>query len=366
MSDLQYSLCPHLTSGDGKRKRIRRRQDWINYANNGRFPQDETLRRVDAVVEGSMRQALSPFWMLLESEDPLREWRRQVQPRLMAHIRGKWIRLQASPVVGSELMRDWMREASKRDTIEALCLLSGLYLVLDEKGQQKKAELVARAMIRALIIEHSRFPIRPYLEQIFDVCRITLWRNLGDDYFSGYDFRGACATANAIMEFSERRFPVEFPFDQILLPGSMWANLGPRSGSGTDFLRIGFVHHDPDAFWLRPLTLAGWPHVKERVGKTFFLERLTRSDGSDTRMLIRQGEWVDGKSDLYWTVTFVGRKTTDSCWTDNSYSAAPSRYFECSRGILSLVDRHVPSKPIFPMFPRASRMLRVGKDFQPL
>lgn len=381
IEELQRYLCPIAPTADGKR---RRRKSWTLYV-EGRMQQRRTLDMMERHARGARAIVLHPLWRILASKRPVVAWKRHVLPSLQPHIRGIWTSLNGRSRVGSLVIRRWMREASRHSTLDSLCMLAGLVLLLLERGQGKKAIAATNAMIRILIVEHSTFPLSPYVWHLFDACKASLWQTLPDTYLKGYDFRVACAAAEpmrALMMSSPEVFR-RLSVDSILLPGDAWKVLPPPSNPERQFFRLRYsaiggrdvVREMMEGVgkqaepWPGPIDNVPWQECfrleksrQKRVHDRLFLERI---DGQELEMAIVP-ELL--RRPFSASVRFLGYDAGEDQWLDaprtphprknNLMSSHPEAQFEAAaRGA---------QRSKFRRFPSNGRLLYIGINFQPV
>lgn len=344
--------------------RIRKRQTWLNFVHEGRCPQSRTLDNAEIRVPGSRNQFLCPFWQVLESSEPMKAWKSAVHPRLRPHLRGIWDHIVSKGFIGALESRRWMREAVRCDFIDAICLLSGLYLLQIERGEPARAQAVAEATIRAMLIEHSKYPITPFVADLFDPCKAAMWSHLEQDFFRGYDFRVACSTTFAIQAL--RKDVDSDPghaCDCILLPGPIWTELPVMAPDTEQYFSIMYVSPDnqekPRWEGSTPVQF-GW-NLFRNVGPIHPAE-----------MWRHPRHWKSRFDSV--TVDFLGRHPDDEHWFESPRSRWPRRFFLKPRTtVVKDLRQWIVEDPeqwaarmSFTPFPKKARLFHVGKEFEPI
>ena len=266
--------------------------------------------------------------------------------------------------------------------MDALCLLTGLLLLSLDLGKCRLAISSTQFMIRALIIEHSTWPITPFVWRLFDWYQTTIWNRLPSDTFAGYDFRIACATAEPmrLLMMSNPIFAERLSIDSVLLPGRTWKDLAPAPEPDRQFFRLRYTlagkSESLDSIGNLDRYVETWPgfvidprghhlwkkqvDLEQRCAQDgLFLERVDADQGAQVEMTAGPLTVAFGGS-----VYFVGRLSDDEAWLESPQEHYPMRY--AARRSRGTASKRATERHGFRRFPSNARVQYFGPEFRPV
>jgi hypothetical protein len=211
------------------------------------YPCMRIIRKIEQRIPGTLRQILSPFWLLLDSADPFTVWRTIIREH--ADVRLASLMSDAAKDHESAgllyLMHDQYEGADR------LLILAGAYLEFEKREAFTQARRCIDTMISELLRYQSHNLASDHTNIIFEHCRSRLWATRdARDHLNGFDFGIARQLNQAVFEIQKdcntwQYFCRGSP-STITSPGSFWRDFScpaPPFALGLQATEAGFRLH---------------------------------------------------------------------------------------------------------------------------
>lgn len=196
---------------------------WAKAREGRHYPVMRIIRKIEQLIPGTLRQILSPFWLLLDSAEPLAFWRTSVRDYVDARL---------AALIG-DAAKDHQRTALLLETrnqyegADRLLLIAGAYLESEHRKASAFARHCINTMVSELLVYEPRSIAADHTKTIFDHCHSTLWTSCdAREHLEGFDFNIARQLNFMLMQLQKRstewcRVSQSVP-QTILAPSAMW------------------------------------------------------------------------------------------------------------------------------------------------